>query len=92
MCSGLCYRQSSGSSGKAESIGIDSLVFFPIAFWGIGPEEMLKLMVTQIIVKTAYEIMILPVTNIVVHRLKSIENLDTFDRNISYNPVRIKDL
>lgn len=72
--------------------GIDSLVFFPIAFWGIGPEEMLKLMVTQIIVKTAYEIMILPVTNIVVHRLKSIENLDTFDRNISYNPFRIKDL
>ena len=79
----------------ASTIGgesIDSLVFFPIAFWGIGAHEMVKLMITQIIVKTLYEIVILPVTNIVVRRLKKIENLDTFDENISYNPFKIRDL
>ena len=46
--------------------GIDSLVFFPIAFWGIGYAEMLKLMITQIVLKTVYEIIILPLTNICV--------------------------
>ncbi len=78
-----------------SSIGgetVDSLIFFPIAFWGLGLTEMLKLMVLQIFLKTLYEVIILPVTNIVVRRLKAYEGVDTFDRGISYNPFRIFDL
>lgn len=71
---------------------VDSLIFFPIAFWGIGMTEMLRLMVTQIVAKTLYEIIILPVTNIVVRKLKSIEGEDVYDENISYNPFKISDL
>lgn len=71
---------------------VDSLIFFPIAFWGIGMTEMLRLMVTQIVAKTMYEIIILPVTNIVVRKLKSIEGEDVYDENISYNPFKISDL
>lgn len=71
---------------------VDSLIFFPIAFWGIGMTEMLKLMALQIVLKTAYEVVILPVTNVVVKFMKKREGVDTFDENISYNPFRITDL
>ena len=71
---------------------VDSLIFFPIAFFGLGVKEMASLMITQIVLKTLYEIIILPVTNIVVRRLKKFENLDTFDDRISYNPFRIFDI
>ena len=78
-----------------SSIGgetVDSLIFFPIAFFGLTVKEMIVLMITQIVLKTLYEIIILPVTNIVVRRLKKFENLDTFDDRISYNPFRIFDI
>ena len=78
-----------------SSIGgetVDSLIFFPIAFFGLSVKEMIVLMITQIVLKTLYEIIILPVTNIVVRRLKKFENLDTFDDRISYNPFRIFDI
>lgn len=78
------------SSVAGESI--DSLIFFPIAFWGIGLKEMLTLMVTQIVLKTFYEVIILPVTNVVVRTVKDHEGIDTFDENISYNPFRITDI
>ncbi len=72
--------------------GVDSLIFFPIAFWGIGMAEMLQLMLTQIVLKTLYEIIILPVTNIVVRTVKKHEGIDTIDGDISYNPFKIFDL
>ena len=78
-----------------SSIGgetVDSLIFFPIAFWGLGAEDMVRLMLTQIVIKTLYEVIILPVTNVVVRRLKRFEEEDTFDEHISYNPFRIFDL
>lgn len=71
---------------------VDSLIFFPIAFFGLGVKEMASLMVTQIVLKTLYEIIILPVTGIVVRKLKKYENMDTFDDRISYNPFKIFDI
>ena len=71
---------------------VDSLIFFPIAFWGIGINEMLKLMAIQIVLKTMYEVIILPVTNLVVKAMKKHEGIDTFDENISYNPFKITDI
>ena len=71
---------------------VDSLIFFPIAFWGIGWDNMLRLMVLQIVLKTVYEIVILPVTAVVVRTVKKYEGTDTFDRGISYNPFRITDI
>lgn len=71
---------------------VDSLIFFPIAFWGIGTAEMLKLMATQIVLKTAYEVVILPVTNIIVRKLKKVEGTDVYDNGISYNPFKLKDM
>ncbi len=71
----------------------DSLLFFPIAFAGVVPiRELWILIVTQAVLKTLYEILILPVTIRVVRWVKRIDDSDTYDRNISYNIFKIKDL
>lgn len=54
--------------------GIDSLVFYPIAFAGLLPfTELLSLMAFQVVMKTAYEIVALPVTIRFVKRIERIE-------------------
>lgn len=56
--------------------GVDSLIFFPMAFGGTMPAvELLKMMVVQIFLKTLYEIIILPVTIQVVKYFKKMEAL-----------------
>lgn len=72
---------------------VDSVIFFPIAFGGVIPfDEMLKLMAVQIVLKTAYEIVILPVTIKVVNYIKRIDECDAFDVNVSYKFWRIGDI
>lgn len=73
--------------------GVDSLVFFPIAFSGTLPfNTIIALMLTQIFLKTMYEILILPLTIRVVSRLKAIEGGDVTDHNISYKWWRLGEL
>lgn len=65
---------------------VDSLIFVPVAFFGNMPfEELLKMMALQITFKTIYEIIILPVTSIVVKKVKKVDGIDVIDRNESYN-------
>ena len=71
----------------------DSCIFFPLAFGGLIPvQELLKMMAIQIVAKTAYEIVALPVTIRVVTALKSMEGVDAYDTNISYNILKLKEL
>lgn len=64
---------------------IDSLIFFPIAFAGIVPVREIFIMIcTQAMLKSAYEIIILPVTVKVVRIIKAVEGKDVYDNNISY--------
>ena len=73
--------------------GADSLVFFTIAFSGIlTRHQLLFLILTQTALKTAYEIIALPLTNYIVKRVKKIENTNVFDNSISYNPFKMKDI
>lgn len=54
--------------------GTDSLIFFPIAFAGVLPTaEIITLIVTQTLLKTAYECIALPITVRVVSTLRNIE-------------------
>lgn len=72
--------------------GVDSLIFFPIAFAGMMPvHELIRMMLTQMILKTLYEIIILPVTIRVVKYVKQFEGIDTYDNHISYNIFKIDD-
>ena len=64
----------------------DSIIFFPVALLGIIPLDQMPMFVFwQVTLKTAYEIIILPVTIRVVKWVKTRENIDVYDNNISYN-------
>lgn len=73
---------------------IDSLVFFPIAFGGIYSwDTIFSLIVAQALLKTLYEIIILPVTITVVRKLKQVEGIDTIDRaDTNYSWWRLTDI
>lgn len=71
----------------------DSLIFFPLAFGGLMPvNELIKMMVVQVVLKTAYEIVILPVTIRVVNYIKRVDDSDVYDEHISYNVWKIKEI
>lgn len=71
----------------------DSSIFITIAFAGIFPIGVILTMVfTQAMVKTAYEILILPVTLWVVSWVKRAEGVDTYDEQVSYNLFRVKEI
>ena len=63
----------------------DSLIFFPIAFVGmLPPATILTLVWTQVMLKTLYEIVVLPVTIRVVKMLKRVEGTEVTDVNVDY--------
>ena len=71
----------------------DSILFFPLALGGVVPtEELPKLMLWQVVLKTLYEVVALPVTIRVVKFLKQYEGQDTYDEGISYNVLRVFNL
>ncbi|MEY8706009.1 queuosine precursor transporter [Bacteroides faecichinchillae] len=71
----------------------DSLIFFPVAFGGIiAWKELLLMMGLQIVLKSMYEVIILPVTIRVVKLIKKIDGSDVYDTNISYNVLKVKDI
>ncbi|MCM1483058.1 MAG: queuosine precursor transporter [Muribaculaceae bacterium] len=98
----MSRMKSSAPQGKGFSLraivstlwgeGVDSLVFFPIAFGGIlSWREIGLLTITQVLIKTAYEVIALPLTMLVVKRLKKVEG-DVTDHNISYKWWRINEI
>ena len=71
----------------------DSLIFFPVVFGGIiAWRELLIMMCIQIILKSMYEVIILPVTIRVVKAIKKIDGSDVYDTDISYNVLKVKDI
>ena len=71
----------------------DSLIVFPVAFGGIiAWRELLIMMCIQIILKSMYEVIILPVTIRVVKAIKKIDGSDVYDTNIAYNVLKVKDI
>ena len=73
--------------------GADSLIFFPLAFGGlISPAELLKLIGVQVVLKTLYEVLALPLTVRLVRYIKKKEGSDVYDEHISYNILRIKEI
>ena len=71
----------------------DSLIFFPVALGGIiAWRELLIMMCIQIILKSMYEVIILPVTIRVVKAIKKIDGSDVYDTDISYNVLKVKDI
>lgn len=71
----------------------DSVIFFPLALGGVVPNsELPVLILSQIVLKTAYEIVVLPVTIRVVRYTKRHEGIDEYDNNVNYNIFRISNI
>jgi uncharacterized integral membrane protein (TIGR00697 family) len=72
--------------------GIDSLIFITIVFSSTTPADRLATMiVTQWLVKTAYEALATPLTYVVINFLKRREGLDVYDYNTNFNPLILAD-
>jgi uncharacterized integral membrane protein (TIGR00697 family) len=72
--------------------GLDSIVFIIIAFAGTLPSsELLSLILIQWIFKSVYEALATPLTYVVINFIKRKEGIDTYDANISFNPLSLAD-
>jgi uncharacterized integral membrane protein (TIGR00697 family) len=73
--------------------GVDSLLFYPLAFWGSGliPDDKLpQIMLVQFITKVAVEVVFTPITYGVVGWLKRAEHEDYYDTHTDFNPFTLK--
>ena len=69
----------------------DSLVFYPLAFLGVWPTDVVfKVMVANYFLKVAWEVIMTPVTYRVVNFLKRAEREDYFDRNTDFTPFSLQ--
>ncbi len=70
--------------------GLDSVIFVLIAFGGVFPTGVIQdMVVTNWVLKTAYETVMTPVTYLVVNRLKQAEGVDAFDRDTDFSPIAV---
>jgi uncharacterized integral membrane protein (TIGR00697 family) len=83
------WARTIGSTVVGE--GLDTLLFITIAFAGIVPTlTLLNMILAQYVWKVSYEIAVTPVTYVVVGWLKRKEGLDTFDKDVGYNPFKLE--
>ncbi len=69
--------------------GFDSLIFYPLAFYGLAgwpPEQLMQVVISQWLIKTGWEVLLTPVTYIVVGFLKRREGVDVFDTDTDFSP------
>ena len=81
------WMRTIGSTVLGE--GVDSLIFYPLAFLGAAgftPRLVVTVMLTQWALKVAWEVVLTPVTYVVVGALKRAEGVDVFDRETDFTP------
>lgn len=69
--------------------GLDSLIFYPLAFWGLAGwpvEQLWQVVLSQWAIKTAWEALLTPVTYAVVGFLKRREGVEVFDTDTDFSP------
>lgn len=71
--------------------GIDTTIFYPVAFFGIWSESLLvKVMLSSYLFKVVWEIAVTPFTYLFVNWLKKVEQVDHFDYGTNFNPFKLK--
>jgi len=69
--------------------GIDSLIFYPLAFYGLWDNQtLLIVLLTQFALKVGWEVLLTPITYAVVRWLKRREGVDVYDRRTEFTPFR----
>jgi uncharacterized integral membrane protein (TIGR00697 family) len=71
--------------------GVDSIIFYPLAFWGLwSQEQVISVMITNWLLKVGWEVVLTPVTYVVVGWLKRKEGVDIFDEGTNFSPFKTK--
>ncbi len=81
-----------GSTVVGESV--DSLIFYPLAFYGMTDwpvSALAEVMLSQVILKVSWEVLLTPVTYAVVGWLKRKEGVDVYDIGTNFTPFSIQD-
>lgn len=85
----MLWTRTIGSTICGQSI--DSLLFYPVAFYGIMDNHTLgALMLFNVLFKIGVEVLFTPITYWVVGRLKAAEGVDVFDRDTAFTPFSLK--
>jgi uncharacterized integral membrane protein (TIGR00697 family) len=83
------WMRTIGSTLGGEAI--DSLIFYPLAFYGSWSNDLLlKVMLANYVIKVSWEILATPLTYRIVGFLKKKENEDYFDRDTNFTPFSVK--
>jgi uncharacterized integral membrane protein (TIGR00697 family) len=83
------WTRTIGSTVAGEVV--DTLVFYPLAFYGVWDNSMLvAVMVANYVIKVSWEVLATPLTYRVVNFLKRAENEDYFDRDTKFTPFSLK--
>lgn len=83
------WRRTIGSTAAGQ--GVDTLVFYPLAFAGVWSVELLMtVMTTNYFLKVAWEAALTPVTYRVVGFLKRAEGVDVFDKDTDFTPFSLR--
>ncbi len=85
------WTRTIGSTIAGE--GVDSALFYPLAFYGSGiiPNDKLPaIMAAQFVLKVAVEVAFTPLTYRIVGALKRAEGEDYYDRNTNFTPFTLK--
>lgn len=83
------WTRTVGSTVAGQAV--DTVVFCLIAFAGILPSDVLiSIIASNYVFKVGIEILMTPVTYLVVNKLKKAEGIDTFDQNTNFNPFKVR--
>ena len=71
--------------------GIDSLIFYPLAFYGLWDNQtLLIVLLTQFALKVGWEAALTPLTYAAVGWLKRREGVEIFDKGTDFTPFRTR--
>lgn len=83
------YQRTIGSTIVGQ--GVDSLIFYPLAFYGVWSNELIvTVMITNYVLKVVWEALLTPVTYKVINKLKRVEGVDVYDKETEFTPFSIK--
>jgi len=83
----MLWTRTIGSTVFGEAA--DSALFYPLAFLGVpgwSTEAVITLAITQWVIKTSWEVLLTPVTYVVVGFLKRREGVEVFDTGTNFSP------
>jgi len=89
MSGRLLFVRTIGSTIAGEIA--DSLIFYPIAFYGVwSNEQLISVMIGNYFIKVLWEVLATPFTYLIVGFLKRAEHEDYYDKDTDFNPFSLE--